>query len=286
VDTQGVLPLPRLLALLSEPQPPETWEALRPRFAALNDRLFALTEREARAGARVVVWSEGNAAVLAADEAALLARAQAAARELEIELALAVAVWHPTGPHRLSNKVLWVRPTGALAWEYLKARPVPGPEADNSARGDGRMRTVDTAVGRYGVAICFDGDFPAQIRQARALGVDVVVSPSQDWPAITPQHSQMIAFRAIEDGVTYFRQTNRGLSLVTDPWGRTLGRMDHFAASDRVLVAQVPTRGVATVYGALGDWFPGVCLLGAVALVAQGLRTHRRRSERGGGALS
>src|SRR5262249_13757608 len=48
--------------------------------APLAEHLFAATEREARAGAKLVVWSELAAWVLAEDEARLLDRAAALAR--------------------------------------------------------------------------------------------------------------------------------------------------------------------------------------------------------------
>jgi apolipoprotein N-acyltransferase len=44
--------------------------------------------------------------------------------------------------------------------------------------------------------------------------------------------------------------------------------MDHFAASERVMVAQVPTRGVFTLYGVIGDLFGWLAVVGLVAFVA------------------
>jgi len=38
--------------------------------------------------------------------------------------------------------------------------------------------------------------------------------------------------------------------------------MDHFASEQRVMVAQVPTRGVRTIYSMIGDLFAWLCLAG------------------------
>ena len=70
----------------------------------------------------------------------------------------------------------------------------------------------------------------------------------------------MASFRAIEQGFNLVRHTSQGLSAAFDFQGRQLASMDHYLTTDRVLVAQVPTRGTRTVYAFLGDWFAWACL--------------------------
>ncbi len=67
--------------------------------------------------------------------------------------------------------------------------------------------------------------------------------PSHDWRAIDPLHGQMSVFRAIENGVSLFRQADQGLSIATDPYGWVLAMEDHFTSSEWVMVAQVPIQG-------------------------------------------
>ena len=44
--------------------------------------------------------------------------------------------------------------------------------------------------------------------------------------------------------------------------------MDHFAAAERVMVAQVPaTAGVRTVYARVGDWFAWLCVAAFLLLI-------------------
>ena len=74
---------------------------------------------------------------------------------------------------------------------------------------------------------------------------------------------------------------DQGLSIVADPYGRTLAAMDHFRATERVMVAQVPLRGVATVYARIGDLCGWLSVLGLALLAILGWR--RGRGEPDGG---
>jgi apolipoprotein N-acyltransferase len=86
----------------------------------------------------------------------------------------------------------------------------------------------------------------------------------------------MTAFRAIENGITVIRQADLGFSIVTDPYGRTLAAMDHFAASDRTMVAQVPTKGVRTIYSVIGDLFGWLSAVGFAAVAIWAVIRWRR----------
>jgi apolipoprotein N-acyltransferase len=172
----------------------------------------------------------------------------------------------------LENKLVLIQPNGQVAWEYNKAHPVPGPEADNQVPGDGKIRVLNTPYGRVSSIICFDGDFPQLLAQAGALSADVVLDPSNDWRAIDPWHTQMASLRAIEQGINLIRQTSRGLSAAYDYQGRRLAAMDHFQTADYAMISQIPTKGVRTVYSRLGDWFAWACLAGLILLTILALR--------------
>lgn len=95
--------------------------------------------------------------------------------------------------------------------------------------------------------------------------------------AIDPVHAYMALFRAVENGVSVVRHADNGLSVVTDPYGAVLAQMDHFNSGERVMVAQVPTRGVSTLYSAIGDLFAWIAVVGLVALSAWAfVRGHRQ----------
>jgi apolipoprotein N-acyltransferase len=69
---------------------------------------------------------------------------------------------------------------------------------------------------------------------------------------------------------------NYGLSIATDPYGRVLAAMDHFTASNRVLVAQVPNQGVSTIYSVIGDLFGWLTVIGFVGMVVWAVVRRRR----------
>jgi apolipoprotein N-acyltransferase len=174
-----------------------------------------------------------------------------------------------------------IEPNGQIAWQYYKAHPVPGDEAAMSMTKDGKLRTLDTPFGRLSSAICFDTDFPQLLAQAGMLGSDIVLSPSNDWRAIDPWHTQMASFRAIEQGINLDRQTSQGLSAAFDYQGRSLSAMDHYQTTDYAMIAEVPTRGVGTIYSRLGDWFAWLSAAGLLVLVIQAFVHSRiRRQQR------
>ena len=256
-----------------EPEPaPTELKTVRAASAALFDTLFQRSEREARAGARIVAWSEANGLVLKQDEPALLARAREFAARNGIYLFMALAVATPGSP-RYENLLVAVDPDGQNLFRYHKARPVPG-DLEMGADRTIPKPAPGPAGGRIAAAICFDMDFPQMIRRAGRGRADIMIAPSSDWLEIDPTHSRMAIFRGIENGFAVVRPTNKGLSIVADCQGRILAAADYFAASDHRIVAQVPTLGAPTFYAAVGDLFAWACVLAlaGLAVFAQGFR--------------
>ena len=250
----------------------EDMDAIQRWATAMDDDLLSRAEREMQAGAKIVFWGETNAPVLKEDEAAFVARGGDMAAKYHVYLGMALGVWNRGKTPPLENKLVLIQPNGHVAWEYNKARPVPGRETALQVRGDGKLRALDTPYGRLSSIICYDGDFPQLLAQAGALGADVMLDPSNDWRAIDPWHTQMVSFRAIEQGFNLIRQTSQGLSAAFDYQGRRLAAMDHYQTTDYAMVSQVPTKGVRTVYSQLGDWFAWLCLAGLISLTVLSLR--------------
>ena len=258
-----------------EPLTPEEIVTIRERSAAVDNDLLNRSEREAKAGARIIFWGEANAPVIKEDESDLIQRGGILAKGNGIYLGMALASWHLETTPPLENKIVLVQPNGNPAWEFFKAHPVPGGEEAISIRGNGKVRVLDTPYGRLSSVICFDADFPQLLAQAGRLGTDLLLDPSNDWKAIDPLHTRMASFRAIEQGFNLVRHTSQGLSAAFDYQGRQLASMDHYLTTDRVLVAQVPTRGTRTVYALLGDWFAWACLAGLAGVVTLGIKSRR-----------
>lgn len=233
----------------------------------IADDLLGRADREAQAGAKIVFWGETNLIVFKEDETELIGRGRELARRRQIYLGMALGSWNRARWPAFENKIVMITPAGEVAWQYHKARPVPGPEAAMQVRGDARIPNLVTPFGRIGAVICFDLDFPGLLRQAGRSGTDLLIAPSNDWKAIDPWHTQMAVFRAIEQGFSLVRHTSQGLSVAVDYQGRVLAEMDHYQATDRAMVSQVPTRGVHTIYAQVGDLFAWLAVAGLIVMI-------------------
>jgi apolipoprotein N-acyltransferase len=243
----------------------------------VNDDLLLRADREAQGGAKIVFWAEGNAIVLKEDEGTLLARGSELAARDHIYLGMALGILNPGQNKPLENKFVVAGPDGKIVMDYYKSHPVPGEEAAMSVTKDGRLQVMKTSFGRISAIICFDADFPQLLAQAGVLNSDIVLDPSNDWRAIDPWHTEMASFRAIEQGVNLDRQTSHGLSQAFDYQGRSLAAMDYFRSSDYAMVADIPTRGVRTVYGRFGDWFAWLTIASLLFLMVAAFRPFQQK---------
>jgi apolipoprotein N-acyltransferase len=273
---------PATLNLLATGKATQADRALaRTAFTTLDNDLLARSQREAVAGAKIVVWPEASltgAAVLQEDESALIQRASALAKQQSFYLDMGLAVYLPSvgnGPFVKDEAVL-LDPAGNVAWTYEKTHPAPG-EQGVIVLGDGKVPTVESPYGRLANVICFDADFPATMRQAGQAGADLLLMPSDDWQAVDPAHTHAATFRAIENGFSLLREASKGLSMTVDYEGHVLAASDYFTTNDQVMVASVPMHGVRTIYPTIGDLFAWLCIIGLVALtglaiIERGLR--------------
>lgn len=233
------------------------------------------TRREARAGARLVVWPEGALASFDQEQdAALIERGRQLAQEEQIYLAMTIALLPGASGGPNENRLLLISPAGEVVQTYWKHHTVPVIEEPYALAGSERPVVHETAFATLGGVICYDMDSPRFLRSAGSDGVDVLLAPSGDWPAIKELHSRMALVRGVEQGFSMVRPANHGLNLVTDYQGRILGRLDHYATSDRRLSAAVPERGVTTVYQRTGDALPWICL--ALTVLSLALLLRRR----------
>jgi apolipoprotein N-acyltransferase len=242
--------------------------------AELNEDLFRRTRREARAGARIVAWSETAGRVMKADEPAFLERASRLAAEESIYLILAYGVWRPNTQPPLENKAVAIDAQGEVVWEYHKAHPVIGAESSFVDAGDGLIRRLETPYGAIGAVICHDLDHPALLRQARREGIGLIVGPSADWPLIGRLHANMARLRSIESGFSLLRPTSGGRSIATDTRGREVAAVH---GSEDAMIAYVSAASIGTVYGAVGDLFAWLCLVGFVSLTVVAILKPRYR---------
>ncbi len=199
----------------------------------------------------------------------LLANAAALAREEGIYLVLPTATLDPSGAEPFHNVVRIIDPNGEIVLEHYK---YGGTQFEGSVTGNGELQTVETPYGKLSAVICWDADFPNAIKQAGEQDVDLLFVPSNDWYEVRDIHDGMATFRAVENGVSIFRQTGAGVSSVTDAYGRVVNRVDMFedestgawAAEQMVLT---PIGSVDTLYPQIGDAFGLLMLIGFVGLL-------------------
>lgn len=252
----------------------------RAAFSTLDDDLFATSQQEARDGAKIIVWPEASPVggnILAEDEPSLIQRASALAQQQGVYLDMGLGVFLSgagQGPY-LKDEAVLVDPAGQV-WTYEKTHLVPFGEQGLIVPGDGKLPLIASPYGRLATAICFDLDFPATMRQAGQGGTDIVLALADDWRAIDPTHAQHAVFRAIENGYSLVREASKGLSITVDYEGNVLAASDYFANDHQIMVAYVPTHGVRTIYGAVGDLFAWLCLLGLLAFIGLTITRQRR----------
>lgn len=99
------------------------------------------------------------------------------------------------------------------------------------------MTVVDTAFGKVGVCLCFDIRFPELSRIMALQGAEAIIIPAAFNMTTGPAHWELhFRGRAVDNqlfmaGCAPARDVNGpyvsyGNSIVTDPWGRILGRLD------------------------------------------------------------
>lgn len=245
-------------------------DQVRESMARLQEVFFERTLREARAGARIIVWAEASVLVLKGDEEALLRRARSLAQESNVYLLMGLAVLSPGADRPLENKAVFVSPAGEMMASYNKTMAVPGQERQLMRPGTGRIPVVETPYGRVASPICFDLDFPHLVWQVGVAGADLLLVPAADWEAIAHLHQAMAEFRTVENGTAMVRVTRSGGSGAVDPYGRRCAFLDSFTTEDAVLVANVPARaGSRTMYTRVGDLFAWLCVFGVAVLVVR-----------------
>lgn len=240
-------------------------DVVKNKLNSLYDELIRLTEAEAKAGSKIIMWHESNALVFKEDESKLIQKVADIAKQDNVYILMGINAITP-GQQKSENKTVFIDSNGKERYTYLKSNPTPNEKAW-SVKGDGFIKFVDTPYGRIGSAICYDMDFPSFVSQAGKQGVDIMLVPASDWKEIDPMHARMAVFRAVENGFSIVRQTQLGLSLATDYYGNVISSMDYFNTEDKVMVSHVPIKGVKTIYSVFGDWFAWLCALCLISLI-------------------
>jgi apolipoprotein N-acyltransferase len=144
------------------------------------------------------------------------------------------------------------------------------------SKGPEIIQSVETPYGRLSVSVCREIDMAKYMVQAGRQGVDIMFSSSYEWP-----QNLVINFgymRGIENGFSLVRPTYNGITFVSDFNGKILNQMAFDDAGGGIMYADVPTKGVKTLYPHIGDVFGWVCVAGFMGIVMGSLFMRKSKA--------
>jgi apolipoprotein N-acyltransferase len=174
---------------------------------------------------------------------------------------------HPVyGKHYLVPIVERV-PFVPVSW--MRRLPGVGRWSGGFARGQD-LPVYQTAIGRFGVVICYESAFEDLPRRYRARGADFLVNITNDaWFGRTSapaQHASHLVLRAIETRMGIARAANSGVSEFLDPLGYAYHRTS--LGSEDAIADRLRTSDVTTLYVRWGDWVGLLSVLGTLGFGA------------------
>lgn len=217
-----------------------------------------LIRRAAAQGAQLILTPEGtnlleqrralrDAALSDEDVDPAVAGLRGLAADLGVWLAVGSVLVRSgvEGDARAANRSLLIDPTGAVAARYDKLHvfdvDLPGGETyreSASVRPGEAAVIADTPWGRLGLSICYDVRFPHLYRGLAQAGASLIAVPAAFTRPTGEAHWEtLLRARAIETGAFVLAPAQGGThedgrrtwgrSLVVDPWGQVVARVDH-----------------------------------------------------------
>jgi apolipoprotein N-acyltransferase len=274
--------------------------------------LTALQEqsmRLERAGAKLIVWSEGAYPVplpreiptdFPADSPAMIRRGFKAAAVIGADTVKSATGdayntamlfdqnGQVTGLYDKVRLLAFGEYIPGLDWFPWLARMVPiGSSRFAAGAGPGILSVVGPGARtwRLGPLICYEDLLPDYIHDVGRLHPDLLVNLTSDqWFGAGSEpweHLALSVFSTIELRVALVRAVNSGISAMIDPNGRLAAKTyaddpyRHPMPADGMLVSAPKMAGGRTLYVAWGDWFPYGCMLAVVVVAVRCRRPPR-----------
>jgi apolipoprotein N-acyltransferase len=226
-----------------------------------EDSLFALSRPAPGPPVDMIVWPEYSFSSDPQRDARLWQKLAAVARDNRAHLLFgAKEVIDPTDEAAFRNTAFLLDPQGRLVGRHVKNHTVHFVRDGVAGR---TARAIPTSLGRLGVAICFDMDYPDVARRLAQDGAEVFLVPNMDpreWgPVQRAQHRLMFRMRAAECGRWLARADVAGGTSAVAPTGREVARV---ATSDPVKLDATVGRETGLTPYVRGGWrFAASCLL-------------------------
>ncbi len=254
----------------------KNWEKFKNESSEKQTDILALSKKAALLGSKIINWREGEIYILKEDEPEFVKHGCELADRQNVFLGMSIASFPKDFPNELAeNKIVWIDTTGKIIFEYLKALPTP---TEKCIAGSGEVRALNYSKSKIASTICFDLDFPSFISKFGKEKVDIMLSPANDWHAISKIHPHQVSFRTIENGFSLVRpNSNIGLAAAYNYQGRMISYVDYAKTKNEIMISDVPLHGVNTVYNIIGDLFAWVSSAGII-LIIMGVIINEKRT--------
>lgn len=265
--------------------------------ASEMDQLETISIGAAQKVPGIVVWPEVPAP-FSLQDANFHSRAARIARGAGNGFLVGVIDWKPLGNGQMgaTNSAALLGPNGALDFIYDKIHLVPFSEYVpwrnwfffardlTGLIGDFQHGTQykvgNISGGPFSVYICYEAIFPNEVRRFTLAGAQLFINISDDgWfggSGAPAQHLAMARVRAVENRRWLLRDTNDGITVSVDPYGRIAAQLPPNIRGE--LDAPYAFRSDQTPYARWGDWLAWLCVLAALVLVlmsARGAPAHK-----------
>ncbi len=237
-------------------------------FEQTISRIEGLTKKAVEDGAKIVSFQEFAMVINQEDESKLREQYKRIAKEKNTFLSITYAYFSKEG--KGENKHLFINGNGEILLDYTKRYLLGlGPFGESGVfnKGPEIIQSVETPYGKIGISICRDMGFPSFLRQAPKDNVDIMLSPSYDWPK-SPTAWYLTS--TIENGFSFVRPTYNGYSYAADYHGKELAHMDSDQTEEGIMYSDIPVKGIKVLYPILGDllgWLSVIMMFVLIGLV-------------------
>lgn len=249
------------VGLVALAQPPMYVPVASPDGARMINEAAAVVDELADQGAEVIVFSEKAWHASRADLFLLRDPLTAVAARRGVHVVIGLELEQPDGT---VNAAIAYPGETVYAKRYL----VPGLESELQP---GSV-TVRIPGRSWALAICFDLDRPALVRQNRTEGATLILAPALDFTVDHWLHSRMAVMRAAESGIAIARSAQLGESTAIDARGTVRASVRTDITETRTALADIRTAGDRTPYVRWGDWFGALSVTLAAACGLAALR--------------
>lgn len=149
----------------------------------------------------------------------------------------------------LYNSAIFIGSNGEALANHRKLAIPPGFEQDHFVAG-GAMTLADYMGVKCAILICYDAEFPENVRKAAQLGAELVIVPTAlnvNWPVVA---DHVMPSRAFENGVWLAYANHAGTENDLDYYGRSCvitpvgGDAARAGLAEEILIALIDTDAV------------------------------------------